>query len=563
MNGTKPIVWFRGNFEWPDMKKSFKFLLNDITRVEMAYLAIALLSVFLMLNQLAANSDTYASSVSPGGASTRLRLVDIAECVDYDKGRRAITISCNLNVSDISLALNNTQVIKKEPTEEAGWFLNSSIVVKPDATLTLNDTWLKIESYYPPAVDKEDIHPHRIEVYGALEVDNAKITSWNSTTNNYERQYHDGRIPRPYIIVRENASASSITDSELAYLGYNNSRAQGLNFYGGDGTNITNDEIHDLWYGFYSDNLGDTRIENNLVYNNTIYGIDPHTGSHDMIVRNNTITNSSSALVCSYLCYNILFEDNQIHNNDKIGILLSRNLTDTVVRNNNISETRAGISITKSHDNAIYNNTIVGSEFPIALKAGAANNTIVNNKIIDSMNCAILAYQLAEHNNITGNQIAESKKDGLCVNQGAKHNIFYSNMIDSVNRFGISVRGQDAIDNIFENNIVRLAKEGIMVSNNTDTSFVNNLLNEIISNEYTISANSTLNLDKSPSSNYKIKSTGTVENVVRIEDSGKIDVFFANVKESGAEEVGSRFIYDSDVSPYIERIMPATILEVN
>jgi mannuronan 5-epimerase len=157
--------------------------------------------------------------------------------------------------------------------------------MKPETTLTINDTWLKIESYYLAAVDKEDIHPHNIEVYGALDVDNATITSWNSSRHYHERQYHDGRIPRPYIIVRENAGASSITNSELAYLGYNNSRSQDLNFYGGDNTNVTNNKIHDLWYGFYFDHLGYTRIEGNLVYNNTIYGIDPHTGSHDMIVE--------------------------------------------------------------------------------------------------------------------------------------------------------------------------------------------------------------------------------------------------------------------------------------
>src|SRR5919106_988160 len=175
-----------------------------------------------------ASQDT-SNTTSSGQASIRLRTVDIKECVDYDKGRREITILCNLTLPDIDIALNNDKVIRKEPTEAGGWFLNSSITVPKNTILTINDTWLKIESYYPPAVEKEDIHPHRINVYGALDVDNAAITSWNSSTHNYERQYHDGRIPRPYIIVRENASAASITNSELAYLGYNNSRSQGLN----------------------------------------------------------------------------------------------------------------------------------------------------------------------------------------------------------------------------------------------------------------------------------------------------------------------------------------------
>ena len=115
-------------------------------------------------------------------------------------------------------------------------------------------------------------------------------------------------------------------------------------------------------------------------------------------------------------------------------------------------------------------------------------------------------------------------------------------MIDSANRFGISVRGKDVTGNIFESNIIRLVKEGIMVNNNTDTSFVNNILHDIISNEYTVSANSTLNIEKSPSSNYKIKSAGTLDNTVKIEDSGKLEVF-ANAKKLAQNKIWGADLY--------------------
>jgi parallel beta-helix repeat protein len=253
-----------------------------------------------------------------------------------------------------------------------------------------------------------------------------------------------------------------------------------------------------------------------------------------------------------------LFEDNQIHNNDKIGILLSRNLTDTVVRNNNISQTRAGISVSESHDNAIYNNTVVDSEFPIALKAGSANNTIVDNRIINTVNCGILVYKLAEDNNIALNKITDSRNDGLCVNQGAEGNRFYSNIIDSANRYGISVRGRDSTENIFENNTIQLAKNGIIIHNNTDTMLVNNLMREIIGNEYTIAANSTLNLEKTLSPSFKIRSNGPIGNIVNIKDSGKLEVFTTGV--SGTDQsIGETYIYDSDIRPYFERILAATV----
>jgi mannuronan 5-epimerase len=83
-------------------------------------------------------------------------------------------------------------------------------------------------------------------------------------------------------------------NSEIAYLGYEKGKisgqgTDGLNYYGGDGSVLRGNNIHDLNFGFYSSGVGHIVIENNIIRNNGHYGLDPHTGTHGMTIRNNTV----------------------------------------------------------------------------------------------------------------------------------------------------------------------------------------------------------------------------------------------------------------------------------
>ena len=329
------------------------------------------------------------------------------DCLSYYGMENRIIVYCDSTISEIAAAIDRENILKVSD-EEGTWLLNSSLSISKAATLTINNNsdidWLKIIS------NPEDRDPHVIEVYGKLEINGAKISSWNPDTNYYATQSYDGNVLRPYIMIREKAGALNISNSEIAYLGYNgsqynSSRTQGLNMYGGDGTMIKNSRIHDLWYGFYSDHVGYAVIENNTIYNNLAYGIDPHSGSHHMVVRNNYIINNTAGLVCSHLCHNILFENNQIHDNNHIGVLLSRNVSNSVIRYNNISDTPVGITIARSHNNQIYNNTLTDIRNGLQILYSSSFNTFMNNSITNSTNCAIRVSNNTEHNIIALNVI--------------------------------------------------------------------------------------------------------------------------------------------------------------
>jgi len=87
--------------------------------------------------------------------------------------------------------------------------------------------------------------------------------------------------------------------------------------------------------------------------------LDPHTATHDMIIRNNIVyDNNGSGIICSLNCYNILIENNKVHDNAENGIDFSRNMTKSIARNNIVYNEPSGVFVSQSHNNQIFNNTI-------------------------------------------------------------------------------------------------------------------------------------------------------------------------------------------------------------
>jgi poly(beta-D-mannuronate) C5 epimerase len=348
-----------------------------------------------------------------------------APCITYDSSSNIITVSCSASLTDINNQLNNDNILSKQQQSNVVWLLNAGIVVTDTGTLYINSTdttWLKINADGDTA--------NGIDVHGRLKIDSVKITSWNMQTNDYGKTDVQGTIPRPYIFVEKDATGTTdITNSELAYLGYEGDyRTPGFRYNGGPGSLVKGNHIHHLQTGFYSDGVGGMIIEGNLVHDNTVYGLDPHTGTHDMIIRNNVVhNNGEEGLICSLDCYNITIEGNKVYNNSDAGIMFSRNMYNSIARNNYIHNEVKGIFVSASNNNQVYNNTISDSIDGIYVKAEAANNKIHDNTITNA------------------------KSNGILINTGAHDNTFSSNTIINATKFGINV-APDSNNNTFENN---------------------------------------------------------------------------------------------------------------
>lgn len=485
-------------------------------------------------------------------------------CVHYDAKARIIVISCDSTLSEVNRALANDTLLRKEQVEGI-WLLSSSILVSKGAVLKIDlddGNWIRINSQGKSfeisnsrvVKNLSESTPFHIQVFGGLYLQGVKVTSWDPKLYRYQDQASNGTIPRPYITFEEDAAPSQILNSELAYLGYDSPHKKGFNFYGGENSTIIGNRLHDLWYGFFSTNVGNLIIKNNLVYNNMKYGVDPHMGSHNMIFKNNQIYNNRIGLICSLDCTNVLFENNTIKNNKEIGLMFSRNTVNSTARFNNISLSDIGISVSESHSNHIYANYISKSVDGLAIKNNSSNTLLNNNSILEASHCGIIVTAGANNNSIDHNYISNYKVNGICLAKDASRNFFFANEINGIGQYGINVKDNDATSNTFRNNIILLADSAVRVYDNNKTFFENNKIHNTFSYQYIISGNSTLNLIRTHFLGDLIRAPNTDINMLNISDSGTL-VIQSKMKDSNNTK---SLRYDTDLKPYVTSLSSVT-----
>jgi len=363
-------------------------------------------------------------------------------CINYNAAARVITLTCgSATLTDIYNHIHDDSILIRQSSDGV-WLLSASLLVSKGAMLRIDSgdiKWLRISSD-ATGTGRSSTTPYNIDVHGGLKIDSVKITSWNTLTNNYATTNgtrHDLGVgksestvpgaPRPFITVEKDATGTTdITNSEIAYLGYekgsfSGSGTAGLNYYGGDGSILKGNDIHNLYFGFYSSGVGRFVIEYNQIHDNTIYGLDPHTGTHDTIIRNNVVhDNGQFGIICSLNCNNITIENNEVyHNSDKdtgAGIMFSRNMLNSIARNNNIhDEPAAAISVSASQNNQIYNNTISNSGDGINIK-NSSNNRIHNNTVINSVSGLNTDRHSGSGNIIYNNQFVNTPSSTITTN---------------------------------------------------------------------------------------------------------------------------------------------------
>ncbi|HEX5186092.1 MAG TPA: right-handed parallel beta-helix repeat-containing protein [Nitrososphaeraceae archaeon] len=333
-----------------------------------------------------------------------------SDCISYnideENGKNTITISClhPSTLTDIYNSIQNQEVLKREDnSNQSTWILDATIVVEKGSTLVINSSdtaWLKILAGDKNGDGDRDI-VNSIRGFGNLIIDSVKITSWDPEKNDFikfefeilpDREHeHTGidAIPRPYIKTEDETTGTmNITNSEIAYLGYEcGSGCSGISYYGNNGTSIVkNNEIHHDRFGFYSVGVGGVILEDNHVHHNFMYGFDPHTATHDMIIRNNTVhDHGAMGIICSLDCYNITIEGNEVYNSAGSGIMFSRNMSDSIARSNDVHDEEKCIFLSQSSNNEVYNNTVSNCESQgIYIYHNSNVNKVYNNTLINA-----------------------------------------------------------------------------------------------------------------------------------------------------------------------------------
>lgn len=212
-----------------------------------------------------------------------------------------------------------------------------------------------------------------ISNFGNLYINRAIVKGWN-VEQNQPAFYKNPQAFRPYI-VSWCGSRSDIVQSEIGYLGYEDSKSYGLTYTScadtlyeedspvavGATGKIINSRIKDLYFGFYSYEAVDISIVGNQFDTNIVYGIDPHDRSKNLIIADNKVTGTREkhGIILSRDITNTYIVNNYIEQNAGSGIMLDRNSRQNIISDNVVSNnTGDGISIYESPGNFFKRNKV-------------------------------------------------------------------------------------------------------------------------------------------------------------------------------------------------------------
>jgi mannuronan 5-epimerase len=191
---------------------------------------------------------------------------------------------------------------------------------------------------------------------------------------------------RPFVLASEN-STMVISHCVFRFLGRDWNSSYGISWSKGSTGSITDSTVEHDFIGVYSNDSHGLLVAHNVLSYNSLYGVDPHSWSSDLLIEDNTADFNgrhgiifSNHVTGSTVRYNvtrwnglngIMMDEASAHNlimgnpvldNKSDGIVLA-NSNDNTVRANNVGHNRVGINVRGSTQGArISGNTVTGNK---------------------------------------------------------------------------------------------------------------------------------------------------------------------------------------------------------
>ena len=220
------------------------------------------------------------------------------------------------------------------------------------------------------------------------------------------------------------------------------------------GNNASNNLGGGIFLGFSSNNT----ITGNNASNNNDYGILIYDSSNNNTITGNNVSNNDDGiiLICSsnnnsitgntfvndglYLSssYQNIVEDNTVNGKllvyledasdykvEDAGQIILRNCTNITVENLVLSNTSSGITLWKTENSKISNNTVCNNDWSGIRLYDSCNNTITGNNVSNN-DVGIFLY-FSNNNKITGNNASNNNEHGIRLGDSSNNKITGNN----------------------------------------------------------------------------------------------------------------------------------------
>ena len=367
----------------------------------------------------------------------------------FDPAQNAVVLSAGQGVTlpALAQALGNPDLLREEAPGE--WLLGADLAVLPGTSVQIaapTTRWLKLLSTAGRNAS--------VKAFGGnVEVSGACVTSWDPATGTVDAEPADGR---GYLLARDGAQMA-IDNAEIRYLGHGEVESYGLSWRtDGTGGKITNSLVSHNYFGLYSYEVGGLVVADNEFHDNILYGIDPHTGSHNLTIERNVVhDNGKHGIILAEDCTDSVIRDNIVYRNNHHGIVVYlRSSGNTIEGNDSFANAAQGINLNESNDNVIRNNRVYdNNESGIGITQTSQNNLVEDNQSRGNKQDGIRVVSEAALTTLRTNTLGENGRYGVYVDIDGDVQIA-GNLIFA-NRSGIMLKGSaivpDGDNAIFDN----------------------------------------------------------------------------------------------------------------
>ncbi len=189
-------------------------------------------------------------------------------------------------------------------------------------------------------------------------------------------------VRRPFILASSHATMT-IKDSTFRYLGRDWNSSYGVSWSKGATGSVTNSLFEDNFIGVYSNASNGLRVESSRFYHNSLYGIDPHSGSTNLLIENNVANdNGRHGIIFSDHVTHSVVRGNTVMGNGLNGIMMDAASTGNVIADNvvmrNLSD---GIVLANSGGNVVTSNRLFNNRIGISAR-GSSAGTLVSRNVV-------------------------------------------------------------------------------------------------------------------------------------------------------------------------------------
>lgn len=368
----------------------------------------------------------------------------------FDPALQKIVLSAGSSVSlpALSRIVNNPAALAE--TAPGEWLLGADLEIGPGASLDIT----------APAVRRLDLSsaPGRFVAIrvagGKMAVTGTCITSWDPAQHHADTDYTDGRS---FILARDKATMT-IDHAEVRYLGYTDVEAYGLSWrVAGTTGGVTDSILSNMYYAVYAYEIGGLVVSGNDVYDSAVYGIDPHTGSHNMTITNNVVYGSGKhGIILAEDCVDSVIKDNIVYDNRQHGIVLYLRSDRNVVEGNESFDNGAqGIDVNEAGANTIRDNRVYANGASgIDIGDESQGNIVDGNNLRSNLQDGIRLVTRSTDTIVRGNIIGQNARYGVYADVATPFTLTGNTIFAS--RFGVVLAGgaeapAESLNTIFQN----------------------------------------------------------------------------------------------------------------